>query len=197
MEKQQTTNSSSHGRHRQHQKSVSFGTVGVREYPVVLSTNPGGGNRYGAALELGWEYRLASEVVPSTPHTAATNRTGCCRGPVVWSVEEYETIRPSPQRRTLKSLFLFGNQREYRLKKNFSYTDQEIQQAVAEKARIVRNRERTLRVQSLRVGENWSTVNRGRKIRRAVHNLKTKQPKASSHEEIYRGWWLPLSAHFF
>lgn len=111
------------------------------------------------------------------------------------SVEEYEAIRPSAKRRNLKSLYLFLNQREYRLKKNH-FTDEEIEGAVAEKEKLVKNRERTLRLEKMCLGENWLSVNRSRKIRRALHNLKKKQ-RPSNHDEIYKGWWLPLSGYFF
>ena len=189
MRKQQSATTESNDKKRK--KTVTFDTVVVRDYPIVLSDNPGGGNRYGPSLELGWEYRLASEVqtLPSTQaHRLRYGRL---------SVEEYEKIRPSQQRRNLKSLFLFGNQREYRLKQNQQYTDGEIQQAIAEKARIVQHRERSLMFQSLDVRQNWSTINRSRKIRRAVHNLKKEHLLSRNHQEIYNGWWLPLSAHIF
>ena len=189
MGKQQSTTIDNND--KKNKKTVSFDTVVVREYPVVLSDNPGGGSRYGPSVELGWEYRLASEV----QSLQSTKAHRLCHG---WlSVDEYETIRPSQRRRTLKSLFLFGNQREYRLKKNYPYTDDDIQQAIAEKARIVQHRERSLLLQSLRIRKNWSTVNRSRKIRRGVHNLKKKHLRSCCHHEIYNGWWLPLSAYLF
>lgn len=164
-------------------------------FPRLPRISSGGGSHYGPAIELGWEYRLATEVQPlvKTGKASPAHQQKISHGRM--SAEEYEEIRPSAQRRNLKSLFLFHNQREYRLKKN-QFTDEEIKEAVAEKEKLVKNRERSLRLEQLRVVENWSSVNRSRKIRRAVRNLRKKQ-RVSNRNEIYNGWWLPLSAHFF
>ena len=178
-------------------KKVSFDDVQVREYPIVLSLNPAG--HYGPAIEIGWEYRLASELLPlkhvkyekrATPIDLAEGRV---------AVKEYEQIRPSSFRRKEKNLYLFVNQREYYVKKN-NFTDTEIQEATKEKEALYveRSRSNKFRNPAVRVKETLAANRRTRKVKRAVRNLKkNKDNGIDGRSNIYSGWQLPLSAYLF
>lgn len=179
-------------------KKVSFDNVQVREYPVVLSLNPAG--QYGAAIEIGWEYRAASEVPPLTdvkygkPVDSVKLQDGRT------AVNEYEKIRPSPFRRKDKKLYLFVNQREYYVKKS-NFTDSEIQKAAKEKEALYAQRQRTNRLRNPvdRWKEGAMASRRTKKIKRAVRNLKKAKKNdkelTGSSDHIYSGWWFPLSAY--
>lgn len=172
--------------------SVSFDVVTIREFDIVLSTNPA--SLSGPAIELGWDYQLATEVQPLTKRKRKRLQV-----PGTLSVQEYEELRPSPQRRNLTSLYLFLNQREYRLKVLRDYTDEDIKEAVEEKKIISKSRDRSNFYQSptKKFSHNVTSVNRNRKIKRAVRNLKRRKQPSYTHRDIYSGWWLPLSAYFF
>jgi len=154
---------------------VSFGFVDVRVYNVILGNNPE--CRFGPPIELGWEYR------PVHPD---------CGGAVVLS--DYERER-SKQRegRKVRPRYL---PRVYREKLLESVaTEKEVKDAMREKSEARKRRRLTnrLRAPGSRFLAKFLSERRGWKIRRAVRNLK----KAGIGGNIYRGWWLPLSAYLF
>lgn len=161
-------------------KRVSFDTVEIREYPIVLSTNPA--SQWGPAIELGWEYRLTSDV----------------RGVAVkegrLSVSEYESLCPSCRRRGTSELRLPLDERFQRVKAH-NFSDDEIERAWKERAAIYKSRVRSISCLSPAyvVREVVASVRRHAMIRRAVHNL-TKLPNKKP-QNIYDGWWLPRSSH--
>ena len=144
-------------------KTVSFDTVEIREYPIVLSTNPA--SQCGPAIELGWEYRLASDV----------------RNVVVkegrLSVLEYESLRPSGRRRSPSKLQLHFYQRLHRVKVH-NFSDDDINRAWEEQAAINKSRKRSNSyLNPVYVArEMLASVRRLAKLRRAIHNLE-KLPK--------------------
>ena len=171
-------------------KKVSFDAVEIREYSVVLSDNPA--TRSGPSLEIGWEYRLATEVQPIGHGKEQSIDEG--RVPL----NEYETIRPSAQRRPFENLYLFLPTRHYRIKR-LHYTDAEIADALARKAAIFASRERSNFYRnpfSVLRAICIDSVRRTKRVKRAVRNLKKPTAAATDHN-IYRGWWWPLSAHCF
>jgi hypothetical protein len=173
-------------------KKVSFDAVEIREYPIVLSTNPA--TKYGPVLELGWEYRLASRIQPIDPLQRKEREI---EGRLL--VNEYEALRPSAQRRTLKGLYLFQPTREYRIKLH-NYSDAEIAEAVAEKAKIFESRERSNLCRnpvSIICEGCILSARRTKKVKRAVRNLNKRKAAAADRRDIYRGWWLPFSACLF
>lgn len=170
-------------------KKVSFDAVEIREYPIVLSDNPA--SKYGPSLELGWDYRLATVVQPIGQKKERPIGEGPLR------VDDYEDMRPSSKRRTLKNLYLHLPTREFRIKKH-NFTDEEIAKAAAIKAKIHASRERSNFCQNPVTTLYKGLVIAGRrtkKVQRAVRNLK--KQKAAETDDIYKGWWLPLSAHLF
>lgn len=156
-------------------KHVTFDQVEVREYPVVLSSNPAA-SEYGPSIELGWEYQ-AAEILPTEKST--TGRI---------AVDEYERLRPSSRRRKQKQFYLYLQQRVNRVKE--SYTEEEIQQAVQEKKVTYKRRQRSnfWRNPVNLVQLEAVSVKREKKIKRALRNLKQKRDG-----NIYSGWWFPLS----
>ena len=166
-------------------KKVTFQEVSVREYPIVLSSNPA--SKYGPAVEIGWEYSTSAMV---------KDRWGenhMCEGSL--SVDQYEKLRPSAIRREPKELYLYLGARVHLVKKHH-YSDSEIQSAEEEKKAILRSRKASnrLRNPAVVIKEDFVTVRRNQMIRRAVRNL---HKEKRQQDNIYAGWWLPLSAHIF
>jgi len=170
-------------------KTVSWDTVEIREYEVVLSTNPA--TKYGPPIELGWEYCWADSVellahdedagtIAIQPHLIEGGRT---------TVDLYESIRPSDQRhhQVMREMYWNSFEREALLQEK--YTEEEIKQAVEEKLVISRARARSKLFLT-----TWTRnkPKRIRKIKRAVKNLRQKQIPNS----IYAMWWLPLEVSF-
>ena len=158
-------------------KKVSFDQVQVREYPVVLSQNPAG--HYGPAIEIGWEYRLASKVPPlkNVKYEKEVKEIELDEGRA--AVDEYERMRPSSFRRNETKLYLFVNQREYYVKSN-NFTDDEIQEARMKKEALFLQRKRSSRRNPVaRCKEGIEASRRTKKVKRAVRNLKTKKMKSN------------------
>lgn len=177
-------------------KKVSFDRVQVREYPIVLSLNPAG--HYGHAIEIGWEYRLASEVPPPKNVTCEKKMAPIELHQGLVAIKDYERIRPSSCRRKEQKLYLFVNQREYYVKKN-GFSDVEIQQATKEKEALYqeRNRSNKFRNPAVRVKEILAANCRTKKVKRAVRNLKKQNNDCDGNCRLYSGWKLPLSAYLF
>lgn len=185
-------------------KKVSFRDVEIREYPIVLSLNPN--SQYGPAIEIGWEYRPASQVsvVSLANNNKNSQKLELKEGRI--AVSEYERVRPSSQRRSEQKLYLFVNQREYFVTKN-GFSQEEIKQAAREKESLYLQRKRTNQLRSPveRWKEGASGAKRSKRVRRAVRNLKKAQAgtgdedsvNSISSDAIYSGWWLPLSAYIF
>ena len=174
---------------RESKKSVSWDTVEVREYAMVLSTNPAA--HFGPAVELGWEYCLADTVEMLVDERQNANGEGeqslrkeAYRIDGKVSVDIYEVIRPSDcRRRKLEDMYMNGKARREMLEKD--YTIDEIQEAMREKITIAR-----LRARSKNYVTDWMRDKRKRirKVKRAVRNLHQKQvPK-----NIYSWCWFQL-----
>jgi hypothetical protein len=179
------------------EKKVSFDEVQLREYPVVLSQNPAG--QYGPAIEIGWEYRLASEVPPlkNVKYEKIVKALELDKG--CTAVDEYEKIRPSLFRRNEKNLYLFVNQREHYARSN-NFTDEEIEEARKKKEALFLQRRRSSRQNPVvRFKDGIEATRRTKKVKRAVRNLETKKiepnEEGSIDGSIYTGWWVPLSAY--
>lgn len=174
------------GCRRRSKKSVTWGSVEVHVYRVVLSTNPA--THYGPPVELGWEYALADTVeailVKEDAGEETIIRSPCEIDDGRISVDNYETIRPSDRRRRkLGDMYLDGKSRRELLEEDF--TAEEIKEAVREKIALARER-----ASSKRHTTNWmkDKQTRIRKVKRAVRNLQQKQiPK-----NLYARWWLPI-----
>jgi len=167
-------------------KSVSWDCVEVREYKMVLSTNPA--THYGPPVELGWEYALADTVeiilVKEDADEETIIRSPCEVDGGRISVDYYETIRPSERRRRkLGDMYLDGKSRRELLEDD--YTSEEIKEAVREKIALARER-----ASSKRYTTNWikDKEMRIRKVKRAVRNLQQKQ----TPKNIYARWWMPI-----
>ena len=172
---------------RKSRKSVSWGSVEIREYSIVLTTNPA--TRMGPAIGLGWEYRCTANVeilsrsqdedggaIAFEPYSIEGGRT---------TVDFYESLRSSELRhpQVLRDLYLNSFEREAMLQER-NYKDDDIRQAVQEQLEEVR-----VRARAKHQITSWikSKPKRIRKIKRAVKNLQQKQiPK-----NIYAFWWLP------
>ena len=178
---------------------VSFDTVEIREYPIVLSDNPA--TRRGPSLELGWEYRLASEIHP-IDHISTGGEEYAKINAGRLSVYEYEMLRPSSQRRPMHKLYLFQPTREHRIRMHH-FTVTEIREVEIVKSQIRQSRERSnvCRNPLTLVRKDCRESVRRSKVKRAVRNLKKPNCEMSdpltTANGIYNGWWLPLSAHLF
>lgn len=168
---------------------MSFGTVEIREYPIILSANPA--TKLGPSLELGWDYFVADTIelilydeetgtVAIEPYRIENGQT---------AVDHYEAVRPSERRhhKVMREMYLNSYEREALLEKY--YTAEEIKQAVEEKAELARSRSRSKYFPTA-----WSRgrPKRIRKVKRAVKNLRQKQVP----ENLYSMWWLPLEVSF-
>jgi hypothetical protein len=143
-------------------------------------------------MELGWDYYQSVDSIMN--------------GQKRVSVQDYEKLRPSEERRNVHALYMFLPTRVYH-PKNMNYTDEEIAAAVREKQIVYNSRQRSN--SCCRMSPAWlvkliiAQSKRERKVKRALRNLKKKRSSSqvpsssSSSESIYRGWWIPLSAHFF
>ena len=172
---------------RKSRKSISWGAVEIREYSIVLTTNPA--TRMGPAIGLGWEYSCTANVeilsrsqeedggvVAFEPYCIEGGHT---------TVDFYESLRSSELRhpQVLRDLYLNSFEREAMLQER-NYKDDDIRQAVQEQLEEVR-----VRARAKHQITSWikSKPKRIRKIKRAVKNLQQKQiPK-----NIYAFWWLP------
>lgn len=176
-------------RSRKSKKSVSWDTVEVRIYTMVLSTNPAA--HFGPAVELGWEYCLADSLNMLVDQHQASD--GEQEQPLIkkphqiqgrMTVDNYEAIRPSDcRRRKLGEMYLDGRVRHELLEAD--YTIDEIQEAIREKITIARTR-----ANSKTYVTSWmrDKQKRIRKVKRAVKNLQRNQvPK-----NIYSWCWLHL-----
>jgi hypothetical protein len=165
---------------------VSFGNVEIREYDVVLSNNPACG--IGPSVELGWEYQLGTSS----------------------KVNDYERKKGN-RRRNTRELYMSQYYRESLL---YETTDKaDIQKAIQEKNRARRRIGISNRLRSpiALIQKNIRSIKREKKIGRAVRNLQRKKagniltdkvPSGDpdsilTSEEIYKGWWLPLSRYMF
>eukprot|EP00978_Attheya_sp_CCMP212_P012676 scaffold31709_cov41-Attheya_sp.AAC.1 len=155
--------------------AVAFGTVEIREYPVVLGDNPE--CHYGPSVHLGWEYTLPKGAEP---------------------LSEYEKSRGP--RRKLKQLYMSQVQREALLKS--AYSKAEVKQAIRlkQKVRQQRRLSNTSIISPLKnVGKGLRLWSRNKKLKRAVINLNkqnsTTNESVVTKKSIYSGWWLPLSEY--
>lgn len=176
-------------RSRKSKKSVRWNTVEVREYKMVLSSNPAA--HFGPAVELGWEYCLAKKVdmivdqhqnADGEQEQPSSKKSHRIQGKM--SVDSYEEIRPSDsRRRKLGDMYLDGKARHELLEEDYSID--EIQEAMREKITIARTR-----ASSKKYVTDWmrDKQKRIRKVKRAVKNLHQKQvPK-----NIYSWRWFQL-----
>ena len=174
---------------RKNPKSVSWGSVEIREFSIILTTNPA--TRVGPAIELGWEYRCSANVeilsrseekdggaIAIEPYCIEGGRT---------TVDFYESLRSSELRhpQVLRDLYLNSFEREAMLQER-NYKDDDIRQAVKEQSEEVRIR-KSSKKSHLTTSWTRGKPKRIRKIRRALKNLQQRQiPK-----NIYAFWWLP------
>jgi len=170
-------------------KSVSFQEIEVREYDMVISTNPGGTGR-GPGIELGWEYQLAESIHPldkdkETKPSLATNQGRT-------SVDDYENCRPSEKRPKFGDFFLFFMQRVRLLKEELGYTDEEINAVIRERTTLSQERQRSKQCNV--TAWQQAKPRRIKKVRRAVQILSKKQQQPPhDHNTLYSGWWMPLA----
>jgi|Transcript_12037 hypothetical protein len=155
---------------------VAFGTVEIREYPVVLGDNPE--CHYGPSVNLGWEYTLSKGAEP---------------------LNEYEKAR-SP-RRKIRQLYMSQVRREALLEP--AYSKDEVKQAIRLKQKVRQQRKFSNTsispLKNIGAGlRHWST---NKKVKRAVRNLNkqnaTTNESSVAKKNIYSGWWLPLSEYIF
>jgi hypothetical protein len=213
-----------------HRRVVSFGTVHIREYPVILSDHPAA-SLAGPALELGWEYRPASHVMGRRTFcstTIMTTTTAAIRdgaedeqeqeprldGRI--SVHDYETVRPSHERRSMTQFYLRPYQRQHQIQRlrnwheteeggddnDVMWSERDVEIAAATRAMIQRSRAMSNQWFYLdpvrRTKDAWTAQFRLMKIRRAVHTMN--HPKQQQHKgggsdndnNIYHRWWIPV-----
>jgi hypothetical protein len=205
--------------HRRARKIVSFGTVHIREYPVVLSDHPAA-SLAGPALELGWEYRPASHVMGRRTFCSTTIiTTTTANGPEEQeqqpqdgciSVHDYETVRPSHERRTPTQFYLRPYQRQYQVQRLLEggdddvmwWSERDVEIATATRAMIQRSRAISNHLLYLdpvrRTKQAWTAQFRSMKVRRAVHTINhPKRQKGgvsdnNNNNNIYHRWWIPV-----
>ena len=176
-----TTASTTTGRRRK--KTISWDSVEIREYPIVLAVNPA--TKMGPSVELGWNYFLADNI-ECTHHdeeAVAVEPYQIENG--IITVDLYEAIRPSAGRhhQVLREMYLNSYEREALLEK--FYSAEEITQAVNEKKALAAERTDP---KTNPTAWSRSKPRRIRKIKRAVKNLNQKHIPRN----IYSQWWLPL-----
>jgi hypothetical protein len=165
---------------------VKFSTVNIRQFPIILSNNPS--CHYGPSIELGWEYEDTED-----------------EGQTI-KVSQYESERGGKRRHTkagnTSKLYLSQVQREAMLKEA-GYTDKEVKSAIKDKNKARRQRSMSkLLCIAPRISASFEGSRREKKVGRAIRNMD--RMKCNKDEErfyesrvIYRGWWLPFSAHYF
>jgi len=102
-------------------RTASFGTLEIREYPITLGDNPGGGK--GPPVSLDWEHN--------------ENRTK------VISLETYEDMRPP--RRGRRDMHMADNLRRWRLLRENGYTMDELDKASSDAENVRRQRRKSLK----------------------------------------------------
>lgn len=165
---------------------VKFSTVNIRQFPIILSNNPS--CHYGPSIELGWEYEDTED-----------------EGQTI-KVSQYESEREGKRRHTkagnTSKLYLSQVRREAMLKEA-GYTDKEVKSAIKDKNKARRQRSMSkLQCIAPRISASFEGSRREKKVGRAIRNMD--RMKCNKDEErfyesrvIYRGWWLPFSAHYF
>ena len=168
-------------------KQIQFGTIEIREFPIILSNNPS--CNCGPSIEIGWEYNATN------PHQAI-------------DVCEYEMLRIGKRRKDKagrpSKLYLSQVRREAMLK-DAGYSDKEVQDAVKEKQKARRQRSlSTYDSVPFIIHANFKASRAEKKVGRAVRNMNRMQKKQNDRTEmfyekstLYNGWWLPFSAHYF
>jgi hypothetical protein len=173
---------------RKKAQSVSWGSVEIREYSIVLTTTPA--TRVGPPIGLGWEYRCEANVevlrrsqdegggaIAIGPYSIEGGRT---------TVDFYESLRSSELRHpeVLRDLYLNSFEREAMLQKR-NYKHDDIRQAMQKQVHEVHVR---VRSKNHLTGWKRSKPKRIRKIKRAIKNLQQREIPRN----IYAFWWLPL-----
>jgi hypothetical protein len=169
-------------------KQIKFDTVEIREYPIVLSTNPA--CEYGPSIEIGWEYDTNADKAIT--------------------VSQYEKERIGKRKREKpgrpSQLYLSQVRREAILKEA-GYTEEEVKTAVRgkRKARMQRSMSTFLSVWT-RINATAKGIKKERKVMRAVRNLEKLQNNRKGepstdlfcdNASVYKGWWMPFSAYIF
>lgn len=134
-------------------KSISFSTVEIREYNIVIGDNPSVSR--GAPVGLGWKYVSSSPI----------------------NVDEYEFTRMSEGRLVTscgaRAGLMLTHLRRRSLLRYAGFTEEEIKEAAAEARRIKAQRRSTIKFQRLsRVQEGAESLNR--KLRRMYDALSSR-----------------------
>ena len=157
---------------KNNEKKTRFATVKVRQYPCVLSDNPGG--HYGPSIELGGWYC-------KTTHDDGSSET-------VKRLSIFERERVINRR---NCFYLSHNKRE-RMLLRANYTEQDLASAMQSKQAVQRSRyvSNLLQSPATRVSWMFRASKREKKLGRATKNLYKLQGDTFffSHEEIYGEW---------
>lgn len=152
-------------------KTVSFGTIQVRNYPIVLGNHPA--SLFGPSIQLGWDYYYENDNDCTTQQ----------------SLDDYER-----QRRTIPQLFIKVTKRQDMLLAA-GFTTDDIQVAMQQKQIVQQQRAAS---SSSTLWQSWRKQQRAavrrQRMKRAVHNLRKKKIVP---DDIYRGWRLPWSDVLF
>lgn len=158
-------------------KKTRFDTVEIRNYPFVLSDNPGG--KYGPSIELGWEY--INEPIKSS--NDASKNAG------VLNLNAYEKQRQGKRK---NRLYLSHLERESMLLEA-GYSEEDLARAIHRKNSIRRGMllSNLLMNPVTKMQMKLQGERRIRKLGRANTNLKAMQKNGDmfyEHSEIYRSW---------
>jgi hypothetical protein len=125
-------------------------------------------------------------------------------------VQDYETVRPSQERRSPSQFHLRPYQRQYQIQRlldgdDVMWSERDVEIAASTRATIQRSRAISNQLLYLdpvrRTKEAWTAQFRIMKIRRAVHTMN--HPKQQQQQQkgggsdnndnnIYHRWWIPV-----